>query len=153
VVLVVIEVRESSGGLLVRDGAEPPRLVDGDGGQPLHTARVERDVGAAQQRRSGGVARILDDLLGDPINTAADGARESLGMVDVERSDLLIAALASGNHGLALLGARRGPGFRGLGCSGVQLRTPEGESKTWRRAQRLKRSPSGRPRAAAKRCP
>src|SRR4051795_8585958 len=31
--------------------------------------------------------------------------------------------------------------FRGQGGSAVQCRSPEGESETWRRAQRLKRQP------------
>jgi hypothetical protein len=54
---------EGAGGLLAGDGAKSPCLVDGDGGQPGEAARVERDVGAAQQRGPGGVAGVFDDLV------------------------------------------------------------------------------------------
>jgi hypothetical protein len=97
--------------------------VDGDRGQPPEAARIERDVQAEQQLSPGGVAGVFDDLVTDGVDAAADDAGELLGVVVVERGDLLVAALVGG-HGLALLGARCGPGLHGAGPFWSSARFP-----------------------------
>src|SRR5215212_131892 len=74
---------EGAGGPLARDGAESPGLVHGDGGQPATSVRVERDVGAAQQRHPGDLAGVFDDSVTDAVDAAADRALQPLGVVAV----------------------------------------------------------------------
>src|SRR4051794_5786981 len=53
------------------------------------------------------------------VYVAADRALQPLGVVAVERGDLLVAALPGGGLGLALLGARGDPGLQGAGRAGA----------------------------------
>ena len=131
---------------------QPPSLAGGDGGQPRQAALVERDVGAAQERRPGDLAGVLDGLLGR-VGAPRDGALQRGGVLGVEGGDLLrrvrlVRSRLWLSHGGSVAGAF------GAGLGVWWPPPPEGESEVWRRAQRLKGSPSGPARrAAAQRCP
>jgi len=90
---VVGRAGEGAVGLLVRCRGQSPGLMDGDGGQPAEAARVERDVGALQQRGPCHLAGIREELVTDVVDVALDRALKPVGVGDEERADVVVAAL------------------------------------------------------------
>ena len=67
---------------------QPPRVPDGDRGQPREPPVLERDLGVAQQDRPGVLAGVLDRLLGR-VDVDRDDAAQSVGVASVEGAGAL----------------------------------------------------------------
>src|SRR3954452_6256417 len=108
---------------------------------PAPPMRVERAVGVAQQGRPRGVARVFDDLVtgrgGRGGGPRAPAARRGRGKT--RRSARRGAGSCSSWPGPPRCSVIRA--FRGRAVLVLYLPPREGESETWRRAQRLKGQP------------
>lgn len=113
--VVVPGAPEAAGGRLARGRGVPPGLADRHRGQPAQPARVEGDVGAAQQDRPRGLAGVFDDRLGRPRG-GPDAALQSRGVGGEEGADAL-PSLAAAGLGAAVGAHRAGPGLRRRGLT------------------------------------
>ena len=127
---------------------QPPPLVDRDRRQPGRAAVVERDVVAAQERRPGGLAGVLDRLRGR-VDLGRDDALQPVGIAGVEGGDLLRPGGGRVSRRRLSLGWRVAGALGAVASCACWPPPPEGESEICR----ARAATQGQPVRAGRRPP